>query len=169
MLTVQLFSHYQLGIALLITVTSISSLRVLLLGQKHTHIGMETVAGFIEIIGFIFALVLAVIENSRSFRSSNVLLVFWLLVIVSTAIKLRTVLVRCPIDSNGHQEEDSIEECLVSVKFVLSALVFALECVRKDAGIRLGQDMHVRFFSPLSTACVRCIIRCTIELCMFQM
>ncbi|KAF9329230.1 hypothetical protein BG006_007662 [Podila minutissima] len=131
-----------MGIALLITVTSMSSLRAFLLDQKHTHVRMETVASFIEINGFIFALVVAMIENSRSFRSSNVLLVFWLLVIVSTAIKLRTVLVRCPTDSNGHQEEDSIEERLVSVKSVLSVLVFVLECVRKDAGIRLGQDMH---------------------------
>ncbi|KAG0064382.1 hypothetical protein BGZ92_005786, partial [Podila epicladia] len=89
---------------------------------------METAAGFIEIIGFIFALVLAVIENSRSLRASNVLLVFWLLVIASTAIKLRTVLVQCPIDSSGHQEEDGTEKCLVSVKFALSVLVFGLEC-----------------------------------------
>ncbi|KAG0008269.1 hypothetical protein BGZ81_004199, partial [Podila clonocystis] len=80
---------------------------------------MESAAGFIEIIGYIFALVLAVIENSRSFRSSNVLLVFWPLVIASTAVKLRTVLVQCPIDNNGQPDEDGIEECLVSVKLVL--------------------------------------------------
>ncbi|KAF9380569.1 hypothetical protein CPB97_008267 [Podila verticillata] len=101
---------------------------------------METVAGFIEIIGFIFALVLAMIENSKSFRSSNVLLVFWPLVIASTAIKLRTVLVECPIDNNAHQE-DGIEQCLVSAQLVLDVLVFALECVGKDAGIRLEDDV----------------------------
>ncbi|KAG0343296.1 hypothetical protein BG000_000015 [Podila horticola] len=131
-----------LGIALLITVASISSLQPLLLGKKHAHIRVETVAGFIEIIGLIVALMLAVVENSRSFHSSNVLLVFWPLVITSTAIKLRTELVQCPIDNNTHQGNDGIEECLVSVKLVLSVLVFALECVCKDAGIRLGQDMH---------------------------
>lgn len=140
------FSRLQLGIALLITVASISSLQPLLLGKKHAHIRVETVAGFIEIIGLIFALMLAVVENSRSFHSSNVLLVFWPLVITSTAIKLRTELVQCPIDNNTHQGNDGIEECLVSVKLVLSVLVFALECVCKDAGIRLGQDMHVSFF-----------------------
>ncbi|KAF9375104.1 hypothetical protein CPC16_000898, partial [Podila verticillata] len=101
---------------------------------------METVAGFIEIIGFIFALVLAMIENSTSFRSSNVLLVFWPLVIASTATKLRTVLVECPIDNNVHQEY-GIEQCLVSAQLVLAVLIFALECVRKDAGIRLEDEV----------------------------
>ncbi|KAF8934648.1 hypothetical protein BGZ52_003729 [Haplosporangium bisporale] len=101
---------------------------------------METVAGFIEIIGFIFALVLAMIENSTSFRSSNVLLVFWPLVIASTATKLRTVLVECPIDNNAHQEY-GIEQCLVSAQLVLAVLIFALECVRKDAGIRLEDEV----------------------------
>lgn len=147
----------QLGIALVITVASISSLHPLL--GKKTHIRIETLAGFIEIIGFMFALVLVMIENSKSFRPSNVLLVFWPLVIASTAIKLRTVMVECPIDNNTHQE-DGIEQCLVGAKLVLTMLVFALECVRKDAGIRLGDDVLVSFSISFSTLIIHYLHTC---------
>lgn len=141
----------------MITVASISSLQPLL--GKKAHIRIETLAGFIEIIGFMFALVLVMIENSKSFRPSNVLLVFWPLVIASTAIKLRTVMVECPIDNNTHQE-DGIEQCLVGAKLVLTMLVFALECVRKDAGIRLGDDVLVSFSISFSTLIIHYLHTC---------
>ncbi|KAF9100932.1 hypothetical protein BGX27_000181 [Mortierella sp. AM989] len=94
---------------------------------------IEFISAIIEIAFLTFALALTVVENKKNFLSSNILLVFWLLLISSTGVKLRTLVLGCPTS-------DSIETYLYAAKFALAILVFSLETIRKDAGVYLGED-----------------------------
>ncbi|KAF9327392.1 hypothetical protein BG006_009279 [Podila minutissima] len=96
-------------------------------------VGLEFLASLVEVGALIFALALTVVENQKSYLSSNVLLVFWLASIFTTGAKLRTIALSCPAS-------DSTDLTLVIAKVAITTLVFALECVRKDAGVQLGQD-----------------------------
>ncbi|KAG0327184.1 hypothetical protein BG000_001046 [Podila horticola] len=96
-------------------------------------VGLEFLASLVEVGALIFALALTVVENQKSYLSSNVLLVFWLVSIFTTGAKLRTVALSCPAS-------DSTDLTLAIAKVAITTLVFALECVRKDAGVQLGQD-----------------------------
>lgn len=96
-------------------------------------VGLEFLASLVEVGALIFALALTVVENQKSYLSSNVLLVFWLASIFTTGAKLRTVALSCPAS-------DSTDLTLVLAKVAITTLVFGLECVRKDAGVQLGQD-----------------------------
>ncbi|KAG0004492.1 hypothetical protein BGZ80_000819, partial [Entomortierella chlamydospora] len=94
---------------------------------------LESLSAVIEITSLIFALALTTIENKKSFLSSNVLLVFWLLLTINTGVKLRTLVMGCPAS-------DSTDSYLYGAKLALAVFIFSLETLRKDAGIRLGED-----------------------------
>ncbi|KAF9435665.1 ATP-binding cassette, sub-C (CFTR MRP), member 9 [Entomortierella beljakovae] len=94
---------------------------------------VEFLSAIIEVSSLIFALVLTVVENKKSFLSSNVLLIYWLLLICTTATKLRTLALGCPAS-------DFKEITLYITKLAISFIVFLLESIGKDAGIRLGED-----------------------------
>ncbi|KAF9285512.1 hypothetical protein BGZ68_003791 [Mortierella alpina] len=118
--------------------------------QKDT--GLDFVVSIIEAFAFASALYLAIISNRKSFLGSNVLLLFWLITIIITGIKLRTVFSSCPGGSNEildlvgafkkHVSTTVTEQVLVAAKMVLLAIVFTLECVRKDTRIQLGEGNH---------------------------
>ncbi|KAF8985597.1 hypothetical protein BGZ46_003292 [Entomortierella lignicola] len=114
---------------LIITVAVIQ----LLQWRVGTNASVEILSAFIEIVSLIFGLALTVVENRKSFLSSNVLSVFWLLFASSTGIKLRTLVLGCPIS-------DFTETCLYGAKLTLAILIFLLETQRKDGGIRLGEN-----------------------------
>ncbi|KAF8928276.1 hypothetical protein BGZ58_009765 [Dissophora ornata] len=100
---------------------------------RNSHVSIEFLSSVIEEAALIFALVLTIVENKKSFLSSNVLLIFWLLSSAASGAKLRTLVLGCPAS-------DFNEIALSSTKLALTLLVFALECLRKDAGIRLDED-----------------------------
>ncbi|KAI1318942.1 hypothetical protein EDD11_005376 [Mortierella claussenii] len=102
-------------------------------GHKSNSFSIEFLFSIIEVAALIFAWGLTAVENKKSFLSSNVLLVFWLLLIASTLTKLRTLALGCPI-------HNLVQVSLYGVRLALTVLVFALESMRKDAGIRLGED-----------------------------
>ncbi|KAG0054044.1 hypothetical protein BGZ83_012033 [Gryganskiella cystojenkinii] len=121
------------------------------LGNKHGffhHAGLEFLSSVFEIVALVIALGLTIAENKKTFLSSNVLLVFWLLSIIASGIKLRTLTLGCPSsllfsDEDGEKKRQLRTIVgLLSAKIVGTILVFALECVRKDAGIQLGDDVH---------------------------
>lgn len=107
------------------------------LRNSTKNIGAEILAAVVEVGALIFGLVLTTVENKKSFLSSNVLSVYWLLSLVSTGTKLRTLALGCPTS-------DATETYLYGGKLILLAFIFALECARKDAGVSLGED-HVGF------------------------
>ncbi|KAF9948426.1 hypothetical protein BGZ72_009661 [Mortierella alpina] len=115
-------------------------------------IGLDFVVTIVEALGFAAALYLAVISNKKSFLGSNVLLLFWLVTIIVTGIKLRTLFSSCPGGSSAilvlvdafkkHASTVAVEQVLVAAKMVVLAVVFTLECVRQDTRIQLGEGNH---------------------------
>ncbi|KAF9128020.1 hypothetical protein BGW39_005426 [Mortierella sp. 14UC] len=131
-----------IGLVALIAI-SIASLVYDRQGGKHGffhHVGLEFLAAIAEIVTLVFALVLTVVENKKNFLSSNVLLVYWLLFILSSAIKLRTLTFGCPLSILGEKKDLQIATGLLAGKIVDALLIFILECFRKDAGVQLGDD-----------------------------
>ncbi|KAI8353074.1 multi drug resistance-associated protein MRP [Mortierella sp. GBAus27b] len=96
----------------------------------------------LEIIALVLALTLTIEENKKSRLSSNVLLVYWLLLVVVSGIKLRTLTMGCPT-SIIHQsilQHRVTPVTLLGGKVIDAILVFALECIPGDSGIRLDDD-----------------------------
>ncbi|KAG0313169.1 hypothetical protein BGZ99_009032 [Dissophora globulifera] len=111
----------------------VSSAAIVLEQLKSLHVSIEFLAAIIEIAALLFAFALAVAENRKSYLSSTVLLIFWLLSAIAAGIKVRTLVLGCPA-------ADIQQMTVFGAKFFLTLLVFALECIRKDAGIRLDDD-----------------------------
>ncbi|KAF9193209.1 hypothetical protein BGZ51_003958 [Haplosporangium sp. Z 767] len=129
------------GIVVVVGVSLALILVQSLLLQAQKPVGVEFVAGIIEVLTLAGALFLAVVENRKGFLASNVLLLFWLLSILVTAVKLRTLVSTCPGGSILHAAKKSVvEEALVSARLVVMTMVFALECARKETRIQLGED-----------------------------
>ncbi|KAK3829999.1 MAG: multi drug resistance-associated protein MRP [Linnemannia gamsii] len=128
----------QFGVVALIAI-SIASLVHDRQGSFH-HVGLEFLAAIIEIVTLVFALVLTVVENKKNYLSSNVLLVYWLLLIFSSTVKLRTLAFGCPLSILGEKKDLQITTGLLVGKIADALLVFILECFRKDAGVQLGDD-----------------------------
>ncbi|KAG0202488.1 hypothetical protein BGX28_005009 [Mortierella sp. GBA30] len=122
----------QIGIIALIVLTTAT-----IISHRHQNIkaaiSLEFLSSIVEVVALASAFLLTIVENRKSFLSSNVLLVFWLLVIVVTGVKLRTLTLGCVAS-------DSTDSTLYGTKLLLTTLIFALECVRKDAGVHLGDD-----------------------------
>ncbi|KAG0225249.1 ATP-binding cassette transporter 1 [Mortierella sp. GBAus27b] len=97
-------------------------------------ISAEILASAVEVVAFIFGLGLTIVENKKSFLSSGVLSIYWLLSLVSTGVKLRTLVMSC-------SAAGSTATNLYGGRLVLLAFIFALECTRKDAGISLEDDL----------------------------
>ncbi|KAF9359851.1 hypothetical protein BGX26_011228 [Mortierella sp. AD094] len=119
-----------LGIAALTSTTVVIQV---LRWNVDPSVSLEFLCAIIEIASQIFALALTIVENKKSFLSSNILLVFWLLLVSSTGAKLRTLVIGCPAS-------DSTDTYLYGAKLALTVFIFSLETLRKDAGIRLGED-----------------------------
>ncbi|KAF9093229.1 hypothetical protein BGX29_010035 [Mortierella sp. GBA35] len=112
-------------------------------GNKHGffhHIGLEFLSSVVEIVTLVLALGLTVVENKKNHLSSNVLLVYWLLLILSATVKLRTLTFGCPLSILGEKKDHQVTVGLLAGKIADALLVFILECFRKDAGIQLGDD-----------------------------
>lgn len=132
----------QVGIVALIAI-SIATLVLDRHGSKQGvfhDVGLEFLAAIVEILTLVLALGLTVVENKKNYLSSNVLLVYWLLLILSSAIKLRTLTFGCPLSILGEKRDLQITVGLLSGKIADALLVFVLECVSKDAGVQLGDD-----------------------------
>ncbi|KAF9359131.1 hypothetical protein BGX26_000075 [Mortierella sp. AD094] len=139
-----------IGIVALITISIATLVQDRLDSSKHGifhHIGLESLSSLLEILSLILALALAVVENKKNYLSSNVLLVYWLFLIITSAIKLRTLTLGCPVDilsglgkPSKHQQQVIVG--LLSGKIIDAILVFSLECVHRDAGIQLGEDNY---------------------------
>ncbi|KAF9356142.1 hypothetical protein BGX34_010083 [Mortierella sp. NVP85] len=95
----------------------------------------EILAAAAEIAALIFSLALTIVENKKSFLSSNVLSIYWLLSTAHTGTKLRTLALGCPTN-------DATETYLHGGKLFLLTFIFALECTRKDAGVSLDEDQQ---------------------------
>ncbi|KAF9996575.1 Multidrug resistance-associated protein 1, partial [Entomortierella chlamydospora] len=111
------------------------------------HIGLELLSSLLEILSLVLALALTVVENKKSYLSSNVLLVYWLFLIITSSIKLRTLTLGCPVeDLDGLGKPSKRQQQLIigllSGKIIDAILVFSLECVHRDAGIQLGEDNY---------------------------
>ncbi|KAI7828580.1 ATP-binding cassette transporter 1, partial [Gamsiella multidivaricata] len=122
----------QIGIIVLSIVTAL----IIVQGWRRdssAHLSIEFLSAIVELGALAIAFLHTVIENRKSPFSSDVLLVFWLFLIGSTGIKLRTLALGCP-------PSDLTTTYLTAGKLILAIVVFALECVRKDAGIRLDGD-----------------------------
>ncbi|KAF9947639.1 hypothetical protein BGZ70_002580, partial [Mortierella alpina] len=125
-------------------------------GVQHDSkdIGLDFVASIVEACAFALALFLAVMSNKKSFLGSNVLLLFWLITIVITGIKLRTLFSSCPGGSSAflsllgafkkHASTVMVEQVLVSAKMMALVIVLTLECIRKDTRVQLGEGIHER-------------------------
>jgi len=104
-------------------------------------------SSILEIVALVFAFALTVVESKKTFLSSSVLLVFWLLSILASGVKLRTLAMGCPSSAHaiGDEKRRHLQAvvCLLITKVVGTILVFALECVRRDAGIQLGDETYV--------------------------
>ncbi|KAF9586459.1 hypothetical protein BGW38_004536 [Lunasporangiospora selenospora] len=96
--------------------------------------GAETLSSVAEVAAFVLALALTVVENKKSFLSSDVLLIYWLAVILNSGVRLRTLLMGCSEDVT------QTELVLQGAKLALVILVFSFECVRKDSGVQLGDE-----------------------------
>ncbi|KAF9429896.1 ATP-binding cassette, sub-C (CFTR MRP), member 9 [Podila epigama] len=120
------------GIIALLFVTA-SAIVAERIQHSDVPVGLEFLAALVEIAALLFALGLTIVENQKSYLSSNILLVFWLASIFTTGAKLRTVVFGCPTSS-------LTDLAFVTAKLAITLLVFTLECLRKDAGIQLGQD-----------------------------
>jgi hypothetical protein len=96
-------------------------------------VSAEILAAAAEIVALIFGLALTIVENKKSFLSSNVLSIYWLLSTAHTGTKLRTLALGCPTN-------DATETYLHGGKLFLLTFIFALECTRKDAGVSLDED-----------------------------
>ncbi|KAF9112024.1 hypothetical protein BGX27_004109 [Mortierella sp. AM989] len=139
-----------LGIVALITISISTLVQDRLESSKHGifhHFGLESLSSVIEIISLILALTLTIVENKKNYLSSNVLLVYWLLLIITSAIKLRTITMGCPVEilnafgkPSKHQQQLIVG--LLSGKIIVALLVFSLECFHRDAGIQLGEDNY---------------------------
>ncbi|OAQ30743.1 ATP-binding cassette transporter 1 [Linnemannia elongata AG-77] len=132
----------QVGIVALIAISTIS-LVFDRTGNKNGffhNIGLEFLAAIGEIVVLLLAFGLTVVENKKNYLSSNVLLVYWLLFILSSAVKLRTLTFGCPLSILSEKEDLQVTVGLLAGKIADALLVFVLECFRKDAGIQLGDD-----------------------------
>ncbi|KAF9191139.1 hypothetical protein BGZ51_007720 [Haplosporangium sp. Z 767] len=146
------------GIMILV-VLSIASLVLdrVIFSNKHGffhHIGPEFLSATLEIFTLIFAFALTLMENKKHYRSSDVLLVYWLLLIMATIIKLRTLTMGCSTSLFNIYGSDSSEKSrrrkrqyqatvgLLCASVVIEIGVFALECVHKDSGVQLSDDNY---------------------------
>ncbi|KAF9178380.1 hypothetical protein BGZ50_007768, partial [Haplosporangium sp. Z 11] len=120
-----------IGIAALIVVATVTIFQELRINDGS--IGVEYLSSIVEDLILVFAFTLTVVENKKSFRSSNVLLIFWLLLIAITGTKFRTLTMDCPAS-------EIILNVLYGIKLFLAVFIFALECIHKDTGIRLGDE-----------------------------
>ncbi|KAF9937446.1 hypothetical protein BGZ67_001284 [Mortierella alpina] len=120
--------------------------------QDQKDVGLGFVVSIIEAFAFTSALFMSVISNKKSFLGSNVLLLFWLITIAVTGIKLRTLFSSCPGSSSAfitlvgafkkHASTAIVEQVLVAAKLAVLTVVFGLECIRKDTRIQLGEGNH---------------------------
>lgn len=97
----------------------------------------------------VLAFGLTVVEHKKNYLSSNVLLVYWLLFIFSSSIKLRTLTFGCPLSILSDKKDLQVTVCLLTGKIADALLVFILECFSKDPGVQLGDDSFVSVL-PLS-------------------
>ncbi|CAO3563902.1 unnamed protein product [Mortierella alpina] len=120
--------------------------------QDPKDIGLDFVVSIVEAGAFALALFLAVMSNKKSFLGSNVLLLFWLITIIVTGVKLRTLFASCPGGSSAflalvgafkdHASTIMVEQLLVTTKMMVLVVVLTLECIRKDIRIQLGEGIH---------------------------
>ncbi|KAF9140391.1 hypothetical protein BGX30_006561, partial [Mortierella sp. GBA39] len=139
---VRLAKQESVGIVALIAISTVS-LVLDRIGNKHGFfhsIGLEFLAAIGEIATLILAFGLTVAENKKNYLSSNVLLVYWLLFILSSAVKLRTLTFGCPLSILSEKKDLQVTVGLLAGKIADALLVFVLECFRKDAGVQLGDD-----------------------------
>ncbi|KAF8948965.1 hypothetical protein BGZ47_000640 [Haplosporangium gracile] len=139
---IPLFICPLVGVVALIAIST-ASLVYDRLGSKHGffhHIGFEFLAAIGEIVTLFLAFGLTVVENKKNYLSSNVLLIYWLLFILSSAVKLRTLTFGCPLSILDEKKDIQITVALLAGKIADALLVFILECFRKDAGVQLGDD-----------------------------
>ncbi|KAF9583122.1 hypothetical protein BGW38_010208 [Lunasporangiospora selenospora] len=123
--------------------------------NRSDRVSLELVISAMEMAALPLAFVLTVVENQKSYRSSNVLLLFWLLLLVSSLIKLRTLTLGCapkialgslstfasPHDDDHGQRRDPQKRVgFLGVKALGILFVFILECLHKDSGIQLGEN-----------------------------
>ncbi|KAF9941981.1 hypothetical protein BGZ65_012859, partial [Modicella reniformis] len=132
--------------------------------RHHHRIGLESMASIFETLTLIFALNLTVVESKKNYLSSNVLLVYWLLLFIVSSVKLRTLTMGCPL-SIIHLAKPRVI-ALHAGKVIDAVLIFALECVPREAGIRLDGDNfekcpeeEANIFSIASFHWVRGLIR----------
>ncbi|KAG0263291.1 hypothetical protein BG011_009020 [Mortierella polycephala] len=126
-------------------------------GNKHGffhHVGPEFLSAALEIFTLIFAFALTLMENKKHYRSSDVLLVYWLLLIMATVIKLRTLAMGCPTSllniydstgsgkGRGRKRQYQAAVGLLCARIIVATVVFALECVHKDIGVQLSDDNY---------------------------
>lgn len=100
-------------------------------------------ASVVEVVTLIMALILTAVENEKTHLPSNVLLVYWLILAIVSGIRFRTLAMGCPV-SIIHPTKPgrypSVSLLLIGAKFIDAILIFILECVPREAGIRLGDD-----------------------------
>ncbi|KAF9584556.1 hypothetical protein BGW38_006031, partial [Lunasporangiospora selenospora] len=140
----------RIGIALLVGLAGVSALLYALSGP----IGVEFTAAIVEFLALALALVLALCENRKTYRSSDVLLLFWPLFMIISLVRLRTLVSDCafahssanlllPVSLTSQASEDAI---LIICKLFVALAAFVFEFIPKIAPIQLGD-------TPLEAKC----------------
>ncbi|KAK3818901.1 MAG: multi drug resistance-associated protein MRP [Benniella sp.] len=113
------------------------------LNARNYRFGFESLTSVFEIGTLIMALILTAVENEKTHLPSNVLLVYWLLLAIISGIKFRTLAMGCPVSiihPAKPEQYPPVALILTGAKFIDAILIFGLECVPREAGIRLGDD-----------------------------
>jgi hypothetical protein len=98
----------------------------------------QLTANTLETLSFILALFLHLLERRKSYNSSNILLLYWSIVVFPSAIKFRTIAFGCV-------EYEDIATLLYGSKLLASVLILCMECFH-EAGIRLDDSNYVSYF-----------------------
>jgi hypothetical protein len=132
----------QTGIVALIAISFAMTIQSYL-DTRNYHFGFESLASVFEVVTLIMALILTAVENEKTHLPSNVLLVYWLLLAIISGIKFRTLAMGCPVSiihPAKPEQYPPVALILIGAKFIDAILIFGLECVPREAGIRLGDE-----------------------------
>ncbi|KAF9162294.1 hypothetical protein DFQ26_003685 [Actinomortierella ambigua] len=101
---------------------------------------IESVVGTIQIVSIFYAYLLTIAENRKNRRSSDVLMVYWLLLLAVDGVRLRTELLGC--SSSLHRVEWSTA-LFLEARMVATFVIFLLELLKKKPAIELGDADEV--------------------------
>ncbi|KAG0224129.1 hypothetical protein BGW42_005307 [Actinomortierella wolfii] len=113
---------------------------IVVLFLEGVHRSIETVTAVVEIASLAFVYLLTIAENRKHRRSSDVLMIYWLVFLAMDAIRLRTVLLDCTSSSRNSGWSQAL---FLELRMVTSFAIFLLELFKKKPAIELGEDDEI--------------------------